>query len=80
MAGAIPVLCETVYEGFLNVLAEHETRPPEWILVWVTLKNSHLKAFKDPRTQTETLFDIEVTGELNISQVFKGRQHSFQVL
>ena len=44
----------------------------EWILVWVSLKNAHLKGFNDPRTQQDPLFDIEVTGELNISQIFKG--------
>ena len=27
LSGAVPVLCETVYEGFLNVMAEYDTGP-----------------------------------------------------
>ena len=53
-------------------MAEYDSGP-EWVLVWVSLNNAHFKGFNDPRTQQDALFDIEVTGELNISQIYKGK-------
>ena len=67
---------------------------PQWRLVWVTLQNGHfkvslefktknqhnnLKGFDDPRTQSTVLFDIEVTGELNIRPLVNGRRYSFDL-
>ena len=49
LCGHIPVLSDTVYEGFLNVwtAADDDTvgsiGSPQWRLVWVTLQNGHFK-------------------------------------
>ena len=32
LSGAVPVLCETVYEGFLNVMAEYDTGPGKGLM------------------------------------------------
>ena len=36
LSGAVPVLCETVYEGFLNVMAEYDTGPGQGLLSLAT--------------------------------------------
>ena len=41
--------------------------------------NNSIKGFDDPRTQTTVLFDIEVTGELNIRPLVNGRRYSFDL-
>ena len=33
LSGAVPVLCETVYEGFLNVMAEYDTGPGKGFII-----------------------------------------------
>ena len=56
----------------MNVWSDDEN-DLQWRLVWVTLKNAHFKGFNDPRTRKEILFDIEITGELNVSEIYKAR-------
>ena len=84
LCGQVSVLSDSIYEGFLNVwTAVDETigslSNPQWRLVWVTLQNGHFKGFDDPRTQSTLLFDIEVTGELNIRPMVSGRRFSFDL-
>ena len=51
LCGQVPILSETIYEGFLNVWTATEESTdslsaPQWRLVWVTLRNGHFKVGK----------------------------------
>ena len=78
LSGAIPAFCETIREGFLNMWTEHDG--PDWKHLWVILKNGKLKGGKDPRFESKnSVFQIEITNGLKISESTRRRANSFQL-
>ena len=77
LSGAIPAFCEIIREGFLHMWTEHDG--PDWKHMWVILKNGKLKGGKDPRFGKNSVFEIEITNGLKISESTRKRPNSFQL-
>ena len=78
LSGAIPVFCDIIKEGFLNMWTEEDG--PQWKMLWVILKNGRLRGGKDPRFTSKTAnFQIEITNGLKISESTRKRPNSFQL-
>jgi hypothetical protein len=78
LSGAIPVFCDIIKEGFLNMWTEEDG--PQWKMLWVILKNGRLRGGKDPRFTSKTAnFQVEITNGLKISESTRKRPNSFQL-
>ena len=78
MVSAIPVFCDVAREGFLNFWAEEGEHL--WRFIYVKLRDGKLTGY-DPSgiDKKKKIIEIEITGQLKISESSKKRANSFQL-
>jgi len=62
--------------GFVHLWQEEKS---SWQLVWACLKNGKIKCQIDPRSKSQIIFELEISGGIKITEAARRRANSFQL-
>ena len=65
-----------IHEGFVHLWQEEKSN---WQLVWTCLRNGSIRCQVDPRSKSNVILEVEITGGLRIAEAARRRANSFQI-